>query len=482
LFLKLHKAYRLAMVALTLGGATGAAATDEGEVNLAPLWRETQTAEDGRRVQMLGPIFESQEQGGQLWEAFRPFSVKFTNTETQTVDSYLLPPVFLWHDTPRSTTWRLFGFVSGTEERRDGEVEETTFSVFPLVFRDRDAVNPDEDAFAVFPLYGTINHSLIFGDVSFVLFPFYVNMHRPEGERYGAPWPFVQWQEGPNAEGGAFWPLGGHFWAEGKYDHQYYFWPFIYRSVDGLNQPVPRVREGFLPFYAIERSATVEDVSVGWPFGGWREEYDTGYRETRYFWPLWMQGSGKGKTTERWLPFYMDERTDRRQDSWYMWPLVAHSEGHDEAYAFERTQFLYILYWDKTVRNLTDPEAEVSRLTHLWPFYSEYHDGHGHTQAQFFSPFAVFFPNSEPVKKLYTPFFALFRLDRDTNTGVTEQGFLWDFVHETKTDESTRLTVGPLLEHDVGPGRAKFELLSGLLGVEKKDGDYAFRLLWFTID
>ncbi|MGE9292079.1 hypothetical protein [Ruficoccus sp. ZRK36] len=470
------------MSLLTLIGTSALLVHEAAGENLAPLWRESQTADDGRRVQMLGPIFESQQHGDRLWEAFRPFTIKFTDTETQTVDSYFLPPVFLWHDTPRSTTWRLFGLISGTEERRDGELEETTFSVFPLVFRDRDTVNPDDDAFAVFPLYGTINSSLVFGDVSFVLFPFYVNMHRPEGERYGAPWPFVQWQEGPNAEGGAFWPLGGHFSAEGKYDHQYYFWPFIYRSVDQMDQPVPRVREGFLPFYAIERSSKVEDVSIGWPFGGWREEYDTGYRETRYFWPLWMQGYGPDESTERWLPFYMDDQTDDRRSRWFMWPLVALSEGHDDAYAFERTQFLYILYWHKEVRSLADPEAPPSTLTHLWPFYSEYDDGHGRTQAQLFSPFAVFFPNSEPVKKLYTPMFAFFRMERDANTGVTEQGVLWDFVHETKTEDSTHFTVGPLLEHDVGPGRAKFELLSGLLGVEKKDGDYAFRFLWFTIE
>ncbi len=470
------------VAAVALSGVIGPAAADTEGTDLAPLWRDSISDEGARRVQMLGPVLESQELDGKRWEAFRPMSIKFTDTETETVDSYFLPPVFLWHDTPDSTTWRLFGFISGTEERRDGEVEETTFSVFPFVFRDRDTVNPNEDAFAVFPLYGTINHSLVFGDVSFVLFPFYVNMHRPEGERYGAPWPFLQWQEGPEAGGGSFWPLGGHFYAEGKYDHQYYFWPFIYRSVDGLDQPVPHVREGFLPFYAIDRSSELEDVSIGWPFGGWREEYDTGYTETRYFWPLWMQGRGPEETTERWLPFYLDERTPKRRDNWYMWPLVAYSEGRDDEFAFERRQFLYILYWDKTVYNLSEPEAEPSRLVHLWPFYTEYHDGHGITQAQLFSPFAVFFPNSEPVKKLYSPLFALFRMERNANTGVTEQGVLWDFVHETKTEDSTRFTVGPLLEHDVGPGRAKFELLSGLLGVEKKDGDYAFKLLWFTID
>ncbi|MBC2595808.1 hypothetical protein H5P28_16195 [Ruficoccus amylovorans] len=482
MFLKIHNACRRGISVLALAGAAGALAADTVVEDLSPLWRETVGEGESRRVQMLGPIFESQQSGAKLWEAFRPFSVKFTDTETETVDSYVLPPVFLWHDTPRQTTWRLFGFISGTEERRGGEVEETTFSVFPLVFRDRDKVNPDEDAFAVFPLYGTINNSLLFGDVSFVLFPFYANSHRPEAERYAAPWPFVQWQEGPAAEGGAFWPLGGHFSAEGLYDHQYYFWPFIYRSVDGLSDPVPRVREGFLPFYAIERSATVEDVSIGWPFGGWREEYDTGYRETRYFWPLWMQGYGEDQTTERWLPFYMDERSSERRDSWYMWPLVSYSEGQDGKYAFERRQFLYILYWDKSVWSLTEPEAAPSRLVHLWPFYTEYHDGHGKTQAQFFSPFAVFFPNSEPVKKLYAPLFTLFRLESDAATGVTEQGWFWDFIHETKTEESTRFTVGPLLEHDVGPGRAKFELLGGLLGVERKDENVAFRFLWFTID
>ncbi|MEM9226526.1 MAG: hypothetical protein AAGA45_01025 [Verrucomicrobiota bacterium] len=455
-----------------------------GSTDLAPLWRNTTNAEGQRRVQAFGPIFESNQQGPVRWEAWRPLAVKFTNEETGAVDSYFAPPLYSWSMEDNEVRWRLLFIISGTEEYGvDGEIDETTFSVWPFVFRDRDADNPEESAFAVFPFYGTINNSLLFGSFSFAAFPLYVNFHRPEAERYGAPWPFIQWQEGPEAEGFGLWPLGGHFTSKDDYDHQYALWPFIWRNIDGLDQPQPSIHQGFIPFYTIERSATVEDISIFLPMFGWRDEYDTGYSETRYLWPLWVQGSGPEREIDRWLPIYSVETEPDLQERWIAWPFYHEAEGHDETHHFERTQFLYILYWDKIVTPLNAPEGtQPAHMTHFWPFYSEFHDGQGRTQAQLFSPLAVFFPNNEPVKKLYSPLFSLFRLERDANTGVTEQGVLWDLVHETTTEDSTHLTVGPFLEHDVGPGRAKFELLSGLLGVEKKEGEYAFRFLWFTID
>lgn len=453
------------------------------DIEAAPFWRDTTNAEGERRVQALGPIFEENTQNGVRWEAWRPLAVKFHDEATRATDSYLLPPFFSWHNTPEETTWTLFLIISGTEEYDEaGEIEETTFSVFPFVYRDRDAENPEHNAFAVFPFYGTINNSLIFGDFSFAAFPAYVNFHRPEAERYGAPWPLIQWQEGPKAGGGGFWPLGAHFYEEDKYDHQYYFWPFIYRDIADMDQPVPHIRQGFLPFYTIERSATVEDISIFLPSFGWRDEYDTGYSETRYLWPLWMVGSGPEQSIDRWLPLYSEEVEPDLREEWFLWPVYHEANGQDDAYAFERRQVLYIIYWNKVLRSLADPAKPPSELTHLWPFYSEYDDGNGRKQAQFLSPLAVFFPDSEPVKKLYSPMFAIFRLEADANTGVTEQGYFWDFIHETTTEDSTRLIIGPLLEHDVGPGRAKFELLGGLLGLEKEDDDYALRLLWFTIE
>ncbi len=455
----------------------------QAEVEWAPLWRDTTNAEGGRHVQVLGPIFEEETVGPVRWEAFRPLAVKFYNEDTGTESAYLLPPFLSWHNSEDKTRWSIMFVISGTEERdAEGEIEETTFSIFPFVFRDRNAQNAEDNTFAVFPLYGTINNSLLLGSFSFVAFPAYLNMHRPEAERYGAPWPLIQWQEGPEAGGFALWPLGGHFYQKDKYDHQFAFWPFIYRDIDQMDQPQPRIRQGFLPLYAIERSATVEDVSIIWPFFGWREEFDSGYYEQRLLWPLWVQGEGPNQTFERWLPFYSEEITPERDDRWYAWPFFHQTQARDDAYRFERTQVLYIMYWEKEVYSLENPEAVPSTLLHMWPFYSEYSNGKGLTQAQFPSPLAVFFPNSEVVKKLYSPLFTFYRMQRDEVTGVTEQGYFWDFIHETKTEDSTRFTLGPIIEHDVAPGRAKFSLLDGLFGVERNAGVTTFSLLWFTID
>src|SRR5690606_20144659 len=143
--------------------------------------------------------------------------------------------------------------------------------------------------------------------------------------RYGVPYPFIQvfTNEAKTARGLYLWPLYGHSELKGAYHRMFWMWPLVYREIDQLHRPVPRVRQGVLPFYAFERSEYVEDVSV-LRFWGWRNDTKKESRGRRYLWPLWIQGRSPERYVNRWAPFYTHSKTPHIEKWWYMWPAVQH--------------------------------------------------------------------------------------------------------------------------------------------------------------
>lgn len=458
--------------------------------------RETITTEvDGETVETertthfkaLGPFLESRENDTESMSTMRPLYVDYFNKETEVRQYYYLPPFFVHYSDPNLKRWEIYTFI---QRRRTGlktpdQVIET-FLIVPFVWFHYEPGNPEASYYGLFPIYGE-SQDFIFDKTTWALFPLYATIQSGDLTRMGTPWPFIQTLHGPGTGGALVWPLFGHWWQERKMDYQFFLWPLIYRKVDQLDRPIPRVREGFLPFWATEHGEFVDDVTILFPFFGWKEDRTTNYTEERYLYPFFMQGRGDNKYVNRWAPFYTHSIVTGVDKTWIMWPAWRDRTLQDQGLIIDRQQLFYFLYWNETQRSATNPNLAEAYETHVWPWISEYDNGAGLKQAQLFSPFEVFYPHNRSVRDLYTPLFAFWRSQWNTNTGESKQSFMWDFMVEEKTADSTRFEINPFfLVHDVAPDHAEFSLGRGLLGYER-DGDFetgqeTIQLFWFEIE
>jgi len=459
---------------------------EEREAVGAPPDPEAAGEERTTTFRALGPFLEQRDWGEQAMDTMRPLWLQYHDREKATFNYYFLPPLFVHYRDPNLVRWEIYRMI---QRRRTGLQHDDvieTFLIVPFVFFHYEPNRPDESYYGVFPIYGELQ-DFLFDRATWALFPLYATLTSGELTRVGTPWPFVQTLHGPGADGLLLWPLIGHWWQEGNMDYQFVLWPLIYRKVDQLDQPIPRVREGFLPFWAVERGEFVDDVTIFFPFFGWRDDRERGYQEQRYFYPFFVQARGDNHYVNRWAPFYTHSIISGIDKTWVLWPAFRYRTQREKGLVIDRTQFFYFLYWNETQRSATNPDLAEAHETHVWPWISEYDNGAGLKQAQLFSPFEVFYPHSRSVRDLYTPVFAFWRSTWHTETGHSRQSFLWDFMVEEKTPASTRFEINPyILVHEVADDHAHFSLGGGLLGFKREgsfeDGKETLELLWFEID
>lgn len=441
---------------------------------------------DNYHFKALGPVFEERNTEAESMATMRPLFIQYHDKEKDVFKYYFAPPFFVHYRDPNLVRWEIYTFI---QRRRTGLTHDKTietFLVVPFIWYHDVPDNPDASYYGVWPIYGEMQEFL-FDRATWAAWPLYATITTGELTRVGTPWPFIQTLHGPGADGLLLWPLIGHWWQEGKMEYQFLLWPLIYRKVDQLDRPVPRVREGFLPFWATEHGEFVDDVTILFPFFGWKEDRSKNYYEERYFYPFFMQGRGDNEYTNRWAPFYAHSIKTGVDKKWYLWPLLKIRNHEEDELNIERTQLLYFIYWNETQRSATNPDLKEAYETHVWPWISEYDNGAGLRQAQLISPFEVFYPHSKSVRDLYTPTLAFWRSVWHYETGESRQSFLWDLFVEEKSGERTRFEINPFfLVHDVAPDHAEFSLGGGLLGYKREgsfdDGQETLQLLWFDIN
>lgn len=426
------------------------------------------------RAFAAGPLWEQRTSPVRHDTFLRPLWTEYDHHAEGRYDLHILPPAFTTRQTPLSYDWNIFLFINYGRLGALDEKPLQTFMVFPIFFWHNDAVRPDKSFWGVFPIYGEIVHFFSFQRWHWVLFPLYTRIESwYDVTRTGVPYPFIQVfsNEAETARGLYLWPLYGHSELDGVYERMFWMWPLVYREIDQLHRPTPRVRQGFLPFYAFEDSEHVEDVSV-LMLWGWRTDSQKQYHETRYLWPLWIQGRSPERTVNRWAPFYTHSKTPRIEKWWYMWPFVQHRKVPEQGVLMERSQFFYFLYWHETQTSIEHPQLPKAQMRFVWPFYASYDNGAGITQTQVLSIFEVFFPHNRAMRDTYSPLFSIYRQEADANTGLKRWSLLWNLVGSLETTRQgvakDAFHIWPLYqsdsEQDAGARSDSWSILFGLLG------------------
>jgi len=468
------------MFALSTGGACAA-----GETNLWPVWvgqsAPAASPDSGESWQALGPLFFSTPASDQgRATGLRPLYLRRTDARGTYAESTFLYPLYVHRRDDLVNRWTIFNLInySGPSDPQSNPSLGRTFDVWPIYFS-RDTGTPETSYHAVFPLGGSIQSRFGSDRVSWALFPLYLQTERAGVTRTATPWPFIRFSQGDGHHGFAIWPLFGHEEKPGVYRRQFYLWPLIYKNESGLSDAVPTVLEGFLPFYTREKSADVVSENFLWPFFGYtHQQAPVRYDEKRYLWPLLVQGRGDERTVNRWAPFYTHSQRKSVDKIWVMWPLFRHEKWTADGLIQTKRQLFWFIYWSMEQRSIDHPELPAAHKTHLWPLLSVWDNGAGRRQAQFPSPLSLFFPDNENVRQLYTPLFALYRLDQRSPEDV-RHSLLWNAISWHRTPEDREFHLGPLFSTRRNADGGRIALGNGIIGLKRRAGSKTWRFFLF---
>jgi len=404
--------------------------------------------------------------------SLRPFWTHFADHPVDTHDHwhvlYPLLNVYTREDRGHFTFARL---VNGSWDTRRGA---WGFEAWPFVFLNREPGTENNYA-ALWPLGGTLKDFIFRDRVDFALWPLYVRVQDEDEVRYSVPWPFIQILTGPQSRGWALWPLYGDFSRENDYHHTFALWPLHYHLRDGLDQEQPRVRLGFLPFYHRETAPGLKAESYLFPFFGYTKEFAPRpvYDETRYFWPLIVQGRGEERYVNRLLPFYAKETTPSTEKRWILWPLWQEKYRAETGLTTDETNVLFFLYRDKQQQGADF----AARLNTTWPLYGYWNDEQGRKQFQLLDPLTAFFPGNKKVQANWSPLFALYRSDRRGED--IRRSLLWDAVTWRNAPDRSDISVAFLFERDRDDRAISWSLLKGFLTMDRAaDGERHWSFLW----
>ncbi len=438
----------------TVALASSASATER---SAWPFWIGQEDPVTGQITarQILGPLYTGQiNPDGSTQQIFRPLWYRLTAGDKTT--THFLYPFFSWQRDGASTSFTFFQLINHSRDTASTGESTQRFDVWPFYFS-RETGDPATSYHALFPLAGTIKNRFGKDRLTWGLFPLYFNTDKSGMQITSAPWPLIRVIQGAGHHGFEFWPLFGSREHPGDYHNQFYLWPLIYKQEKNLSEPEPDVKLGVLPFYARDSGPGYQSETYVWPFFGYTHRTAPAkYDETRYLWPLLVQGRGENHYVNRFAPLYTHSNIKGHDKTWLLWPLFRQDRWSADGLAQEKNSLLFFLYSSMEQRSLTNPAAAPAYKRHLWPLLSVWDNGAGLRQTQLLSPLEIFFPHNDPIRQLYTPLFAVYRFDQRA-PGDTRHSLLWNLLSWKNSPAEKEFHFGPLgWRRDAEAPRGKF--------------------------
>jgi len=372
---------------------------------------------------------------GERITGVRPFYVTRWASDGTPAETTVLYPIFYYRRYGDTAAWSVFNLINHSGSVRGAvspsQATDEAFDVWPFYFS-RVTADPSNSYRAFFPIGGEVLNRFGCDSIRWALWPLYVRSQKHGVITTSTPWPIVRSTTGA-ASGFSLWPLFGRIDGPGTMTREFYLWPLGWNNSlpppwDSPPGAAPTRQSGFLPFYSAERGAGFRNETYLWPFFGFTDRsVPYRYHETRYLWPLLVQGRGPDRLVNRWGPIYTHSLVKGVDKTWVIWPLWRRANWSEGDIAQTQTQFFYFLYWSLVQRSSTRPNAPSAQKVHLWPLLSYWDNGAGRRQWQVLSPFEVFFPHNDEVRQVWSPLFAFFRSDQRA-PGDVRSSILWGAV------------------------------------------------------
>ena len=405
---------------------------------------------EGERTEILGPIFSLETTTNASLFTFSPlFSIYRDSTIPQT-EAELGYPILSFDKFGSEYRFQLLQIISfsGGEALKGGDKKRTT--IFPIYFQQK-SPKPEENYVAVVPFYGRMQNRLFRDRIYFVLLPAYLQTEKRGMVTDNYLFPFFHRRHGAGVTGWQFWPLVGrekkeitistNNWGDqvvsGGYQKSMALWPIYFKNTLGIG--TTNVQEQFvlLPFYTSQVASNRVSKSYGFPLGYTHTiDYEKKYEERGMPWPLVVFAEGEGKTTRRVWPFFSEAKTPTLQSDFYMWPIYKLDRITSEPLDRRRTRILLFLYSDLVEKNTV--QGTALRRKDFWPLYTWRKDHKNHERLQVLSILEPILPNNKSIERVYSPFYALYRQEKNGETGDSSRSLLWNLYRSDKRGDSQK--------------------------------------------
>ena len=431
---------------------------------------------EGERTEILGPILSWEKAGSGSLFTFSPLFSLYRDSTIPQTEAELGYPILSFDKFGKEYRFQLLQVIafSGGEALTGGDKKRTT--IFPIYFRQK-SPKPEENYVAVVPFYGRMQNRLFRDRIYFVLLPAYLQTEKRGMVTDNYLFPFFHRRHGAGVTGWQFWPLVGrekkevtistNNWGDqvvsGGYEKSMALWPIYFKNTLGIGTTNVQKQFVLLPFYTSQIASNRVSKSYGFPFGYTHTiDYEKKYEERDMPWPLIVFAHGEGKTTKRVWPFFSQAKTPTLQSDFYAWPIYKMDRITSEPLDRRRTRILLFLYSDLVEKNTV--QGTALRRKDFWPLYTWRRDHKNHERLQVLSILEPILPNNKSIERVYSPFYALYRQEKNGETGDSSRSLLWNFYRSDKRGESRKTSA-----------------LFGLFQREKRPEQTTWRLFFIPI-
>ncbi|AEB08751.1 hypothetical protein [Desulfobacca acetoxidans] len=449
-----------AVVGVLLAGCTG---TPQGgrRLNLSPLLFYSEEPAVGRsRMELLGPIYSRQRDGGSTLTTVAPLFYIWRNGDGGTETEFLYP-LGHYKTSGGDSRFSIIPFSAWTEELPEGA---STWQFFPFY---GGRTSGGEAYGGIFPLFGTYKERFHRDSGAFFLWPLYSTSTEGEARHYRFLWPLFSYSTG-GEQACTFWPLGGKIIKPGVYEKYYALWPLIHYQRLQLDTENPRTVNMALPFYVWDTSPMGYRKSILFPFFTHYHQDKGNFEQWDAPWPLYQQGDGDNFYLRNYFPFYY-RKIERSRDQMKLFWLLYDRITEDDGQRWERIH-RYLIF--STYLAEIDGQGNWSEKHRLWPlFYDSERSDFRHFHAPVILPM-----QSEGWDRLFGPWLYLWTQDRQNE--YRQGRLLWGIYRWEETPEYRLWELSFLASRQTTATGGVFRLLSGLLTLEREGTMRRLKLLY----
>jgi hypothetical protein len=390
------------------------------------------TLEPGHRTEIAGPFYydEQKQETLKIW-ALPPVLSYSSDPATELLEINIAYPVFSYVRYGQQYRWQFFQLLAFAGGPSQNEPVRKRTTIFPLYFHQRSS-DPTQEYTAIGPFYGHLQKRLFRDEITYIMFPFYSKTLKKNVVTRNYVYPFGHVREGDGLDGWQIWPFYG---VESKgittktngfgdvelvpgYHSSFAMWPIFANQETGLGTDNPQSQRLIFPFYNVFRSPLRDSTIIMWPF--------------------FTFASGT-KTISRVWPFYSHAYNTNLQSDVILWPLYTFSHIRSAPLDRARARIMFFLYSDlnekDTARNLTRRRVDVL------PLFTWRREYNGNTRLQIFAPLEPVLPANHNIEREYSPFWSVWRSEKNPKTGHTSQSLFWNLYRRETTPQSRKVSL-----------------------------------------
>jgi hypothetical protein len=404
------------------------------------------TLEQGIRGEVLGPIFAWEHAGERSYWGLNPLWSKESDLGGEISYFDFLYPVLTYRRYGEDARWQFFQVLNFVQSSGAESTNANRFSIFPFYLQQRSS-DTNQNYTSVLPFYGKMKDRFHRDEIQFFMFPVYLESRKSDVETRNYLFPVFHTRQGNSLKGWQLWPIYGietkgltqrtntidELETVGGYEKSFALWPVFLRQKTGLGTTNEAETTALLPAFSIQRSLDRDSTSIAWPLFTYTEDRQKQYREWDFPWPLMVVARGSGKTGHRIWPLYSRFSNTNLTSGFFLWPFYKYNSYQTSLSKRERHRAMYFLYsqWKETQKDSGKTRTRMD----LWPLFFRQTDFNGRRQFQVLALLEPFWPQNRAVRRCYSPLWAIWRSERDSEAQRSSHSILWNLARwETVQD------------------------------------------------